>query len=170
MALKQKEVERLRNEKLEEEIKSKEEILAVKNAELTSSAVHISHKNKILQEIRRGLRSVKYATDLNDIAKTINNINININQNFFTDQHWEQFEVHFNQLNHNFLERLKKNYPDLTQTNLKLCAYLRMNLSSKEIASLMNTSPNSILKSKYRLKLKFQLGKDQDLMDFIIRY
>jgi DNA-binding CsgD family transcriptional regulator len=132
--------------------------------------VHISNKNEILREIRRGLRTIKYAQNNNEINKTISKLNNLIIQNFNTDSHWEQFELHFNQLNHCFLEKLKKEFQYLTPTNLKLCAYLKMNLSSKEIASLMNISPNAVLKSKYRLKLKFGLNKEQDIMDFILRY
>jgi ligand-binding sensor domain-containing protein/DNA-binding CsgD family transcriptional regulator len=170
IAVKQKEVEKLKNEKLQAEIKTNEEILSARNSELTSSVVHLSNKNEILQEIKRDLRSIKYITDINDITKTLNRINAHIDRNFIADNNWEQFEIHFNQLNHNFLEKLKKEFPDLTQTNLKLCAYLRMNLGSKEIASLMNISPNAVLKSKYRLKLKFQLNKEQDLVDFLSDY
>lgn len=170
IAVKQKEVEKLKNEELQTEIKTKEEILAVRNSELTSSVVHLSSKNEILQEIKRDLRSIKYSKDIKGITKTLNRVNAHIDQNFVSDNNWEQFELHFNQINHNFLEKLKKEFPDLTQTNLKLCAYLRMNLGSKEIASLMNISPNAVLKSKYRLKLKFQLNREQDLVDFLSNY
>jgi DNA-binding CsgD family transcriptional regulator len=170
IAIKQKEVEKLKNEKLQAEIKIKEEILIARNSELTSSVVHLSNKNEILQEIKRDLRSIKYVTDIKDISKTLNRVSVHIDQNFVADNNWEQFEMHFNQVNHNFLVKLKKEFPDLTQTNLKLCAYLRMNLGSKEIASLMNISPNAVLKSKYRLKLKFQLQREQDLIDFLSNY
>ncbi len=170
MTIKQKELEQLKNENLQAEIKRKEDILAIKNSELTSSVVHLSSKNEILHEIKRELRSIKYTKDISDITNTLNRVNANINQNFATDNNWELFEVHFNQLNNNFLGKLRKEFPELTQTNLKLCAYLRMNLSSKEIASLMNISPNAVIKSKYRLKLKFRLNKDRDLVDFISNY
>jgi hypothetical protein len=106
------------------------------------------------------LRSIKYVTDIKDISKTLNRVSVHIDQNFVADKNWEQFEIHFNQINHNFLVKLKKEFPDLTQTNLKLCAYLRMNLGSKGIASLMNISPKAVLKSKYRLKHKFQLHRE----------
>jgi hypothetical protein len=79
------------------------------------------------------LRSIKYVTDIKNISKKLNRVSNHIDQNFVTDNNWEQFEMHFNQLNPNFLVKLKKEFPELTQTNMKLCAYLRMNLGSKEI-------------------------------------
>jgi hypothetical protein len=79
------------------------------------------------------LRSIKYVTDIKNISKKLNRVSTHIDQNFVTDNNWEQFEMHFNQLNPNFLVKLKKEFPELTQTNMKLCAYLRMNLGSKEI-------------------------------------
>jgi DNA-binding CsgD family transcriptional regulator len=169
LAEKQKELEHARNEILQAEIRSTENILSAKNSELTSSVVHISNKNEILQEIQGELKAIDRTANADDVAKTITRINNRIGQNLSIDNHWEQFEIHFNQLNHNFFEKLKKEYPELTQTNLMLCAYLRMNLGTKEIALLMNISPDAVLKSRYRLKLKFHLTSDQDLMDFILR-
>jgi DNA-binding CsgD family transcriptional regulator len=168
LAEKQKEFEHIRNEILQTEISNKEKILAAKNSELTSSVVHISNKNEILQEIRRGLKAIQQDTNIENVKRIITKINNQVDQNLSTDDHWEQFEIHFNQIHDNFLEKLKKEYPELTQNNLRFCAYLRMNLSSKEIALLMNISPDAVLKSKYRLKIKLHLSNEQDLIEFIL--
>jgi DNA-binding CsgD family transcriptional regulator len=165
---KEKEVEHLLNEKLQDEIKNKEKILSAKNSELTSMVVHITNKNEILNEIRRETKAIGHASTFEEVKKIIVRMNNQVDRNLSTDRHWEQFEIHFNQLHDNFLEKLKKKYPGMTQNNLRLCAYLRMNLSTKEIASLMNISPDAVLKSKYRLKLKLRLDDHQDLMDFVL--
>ena len=136
LAEKQKKFEHFQNEKLQAEIKNKENILAAKNSELTSSVVHISNKNEILQEIRRGLKAIQHDANIENVKRILTKINNQVDQNLSTDNHWEQFEIHFNQINDNFLEKLKNKYPELTHNNLRLCAYLRMNLSSKEIALL----------------------------------
>jgi predicted DNA-binding protein YlxM (UPF0122 family) len=70
------------------------------------------------------------------------------------DEYWEQFEYNFDQVYMKLLTQLKDKFPDLTRTNLKLCAYLRLNMSSKEIASLMNITPSGIDKARNRLRKK----------------
>ena len=86
------------------------------------------------------------------------------------DVYWEQFQYNFDQVYQNMLTRLKVKYPDLTRTNLKLCAYLRLNMSSKEIASLMNITPSGIDKARNRLRKKLNIQPNDDLSDFLINF
>jgi DNA-binding CsgD family transcriptional regulator len=80
------------------------------------------------------------------------------------------FENLFDQAHENFFRRLKLAYPDLTPSDFRLCAYLRMNLSSKEIAPLLNISIRGVEEKRYRLRKKLNLTADQNLTDFIIGF
>jgi DNA-binding CsgD family transcriptional regulator len=80
------------------------------------------------------------------------------------------FEKQFDQAHENFFKRLKTNYPELTPSDLRLCAYLRMNLSSKEIAPLINITIRGVEERRYRLRKRLNLPSDQNLPDFILAF
>jgi len=83
---------------------------------------------------------------------------------------WEKFSYHFDQVHSNFIKRLKQGYPNLTPKDQKLCAYLRMNLTSKEIAPLLNISVRGVEISRYRLRKKLSLNKEENLSEFMMSY
>jgi DNA-binding CsgD family transcriptional regulator len=84
------------------------------------------------------------------------------------DDNWEHFAHHFDKVHTDFLVVLKNRYPGLTANELKLCAYLRMNLSSKEIAQLMNISIRGVEIGRYRLRKKLGISKDINLFEFLL--
>ena len=92
-----------------------------------------------------------------------------LNDDENNEEDWEQFSIHFDQVHSNFLTNLKNKYALLTSTDLKLCAYLRMNLSSKEIAQLMNISLRGVEISRYRLRKKLLIPTDANLYDYLIQ-
>jgi ligand-binding sensor domain-containing protein len=150
---------KLENEKLETEVSYKER-------ELAAMALNITSKNEILDQIKTQLKGV--SSSLTDDGKSsITPIIKLIDSNIRLDNDWKKFEFYFDQVHSDFLKSLRKNYPDLTSSQLKLCAYLKMNLSSKEIAMLMNVSVAGIEKSRYRLRKKFNLEHELMLSDFI---
>lgn len=77
---------------------------------------------------------------------------------------------HFNQLHREFYYRLKSTYPELTLKDLKMCAYLRMNLSTKEMTSLLNVKTRGVEASRYRLRKKFKLSKESNLTKFLMQF
>jgi Response regulator containing a CheY-like receiver domain and an HTH DNA-binding domain len=83
---------------------------------------------------------------------------------------WELFQSNFDRIHENFFRRLKEEYPSLTSTDLRLCAMLKVNLSTKEIASMLNLSVRGIESARYRLRKKFNLSEDQSLTDFLLRF
>jgi DNA-binding CsgD family transcriptional regulator len=84
------------------------------------------------------------------------------------DKDWEQFAVHFDRVHSDFLQITKAAYPTLSAHELKLCAYLRMNLSSKEIAQLENISVRGVEISRYRLRKKLKIATETNLFDFLM--
>ncbi len=158
---KAKEVIQLQNEKLEAEIKHK-------NAELTSIATNLVQKkefiHKISDELNKLNSSEKGTVDKSELKKILRSLTSDER----LDKEWEQFSVHFNSVHSDFLLRLKNAYPDLNAHDLKLCAYLRMNLSSKEMAKLMSISVRGVEISRYRLRKKLELAPKEDLFQFLL--
>ena len=85
------------------------------------------------------------------------------------DADWNQFARHFDQIHSNFLSRLKERFPDLSSNDLKLCAYLKMNMTSKEIAQLMSITIKAVEVSRYRLRKKLQIPSDVALFDYLLK-
>jgi DNA-binding CsgD family transcriptional regulator len=84
------------------------------------------------------------------------------------ERDWNLFETSFNETHENFFKKLKIDHPDLVPNDLKLCAYLRMNMSSKEMASLLNISVRGVEIRRYRLRKKLNLPHDKNLNEFLI--
>jgi DNA-binding CsgD family transcriptional regulator len=83
---------------------------------------------------------------------------------------WKQFEHHFDQIHGDFLKRLTREFTDLTPGEQKLCAFLRLNMDTKEIANLMAISSRGVEVTRYRLRKKFKLDTHQNLSKFILEY
>jgi DNA-binding CsgD family transcriptional regulator len=159
----EKEVIRLRNDKLRTEKKQKD-------MELANTTMQIIQTSKALSSIKTDLQMLQKELGSHSAVARVQRILKKVNRNIDSDKQWEVFEKHFTGVHEEFLQRLKDNYPDLSPRELKLCAYLRLNISSKEIADLMNISVRGVEISRYRLRKKLQLEHDQNLTDFIIKY
>ncbi|WP_445752718.1 triple tyrosine motif-containing protein [Polaribacter sp.] len=144
---------KLNNDKLRLDIENK-------NRELATSTMSIIKKNEFLNAIKTELIS----GGKNNLDKVIKIIDKNLNN---TDD-WKLFQEAFNNADKKFLKKIKSNHPDLTPNDLRLCAYLRLNLSSKEIAPLLNISPRSVEVKRYRLRKKMNLEHDANLTSYII--
>ena len=159
----EKEIIELRNEKLRSEKKQKDK-------ELANTTMQIIQKSKSLVALKNELRKLARELGKHSASDHLHTIIRKINRSIDTDRQWEVFESHFENVHEEFLSRLKENYPDLTPRELKLCAYLRLNISSKEIANLMNISVRGVEISRYRLRKKLQLDHDTNLTDFIVSF
>jgi len=151
----------LKNEKLQSDI-------IYKSKELANVTMDIIQKNIILGDIKETLQElVREHPSLRDSNK-INHLVRKINKGIEQKDKWVVFEKNFDQVHENFLHRLKEMHPDLTSKDMRLAAYLRMNLASKEIAPLMNISVRSLEISRYRLRKKLNIGREQNLYDYLI--
>ncbi|WP_353195883.1 triple tyrosine motif-containing protein [Parapedobacter defluvii] len=157
----EKEVVRLKNEKLETEI-------LFKNKELANMTMHLVQRGEVLAKIKDTILNVIKKHEFGDSSINFRQLIRLIRNAERTDEDWEQFSVHFNHVNEGFFTNLKEQYPDLTPNELKLCAFLRMNLSSKEIAQLMNITIKAVEVGRYRLRKKLKLDPEQNLYEFLL--
>ncbi len=151
----------LRNEKLESDI-------AFKNAELASSAMHLVKKGELLTKIKADLTHVTKELQNPQATTVLKKMIKNVGEDDNMDKEWENFAKHFDTVHSDFLVTLKEKHPDLSGNELKLCANLRMNLSTKEIAQLMNISVRGVEISRYRLRKKLKLATETNLFDYLI--
>ena len=89
---------------------------------------------------------------------------------YLSDDDWDTFETNFDRAHQDFFNRLKIQFPDLTPGDIKLCAYLKMNLSSKEIAHLLNISIRSVEVHRYRIRKKLRLHSSDNLVEYLMAY
>lgn len=157
------ELHKIRQEKLQAEI-------AHKNKELGATTLHLLQKGEILNKIREDLQRVAEACEEPHTRKALQKLTRVLAEDAQLDADWEQFALHFDQVHSDFLRRLRERYPQLTPRDQKLCAYLRMNLSSKEIAPLLNISLRGVEISRYRLRRKLQMEADANLTEFLLNF
>lgn len=159
----QEEITRLQNEKLESELRHM-------NNELGTATMHLLNKNEFITGIKNDLHSIVKRSPGNEIKKELLLITKDIEHNISADDDWEHFQFHFDRVHGDFTNRFKVVFPGLSPQEIKLSAYLRMNLSTKEIAQLLNISVRGVEISRYRLRKKLQLERNQNLQDFILNF
>ena len=160
------EIAALENEK--QLIKLKNEQLALdvdaKNKELAVTNMNLIKKDELLAIIKDDLKKSTENLDNKNLKSVITTISKNIDK----DDTWNTFKESFDNVDKDFLKRIKALHPSLTPSDLKFCAYLRLNLSSKEIAPMLNISIRSIEIKRYRLRKKMNLLHDDGLVDYIL--
>ncbi len=155
------EIIKLRNEKLQADIKHR-------NSQLAALTMHLVQKSEILMKIKGDLKNLIPEVP-SDMRKKVEHISKAIEADIQLDNNWEQFELYFDQVHENFFKRLRQSFPSLTPKDQKLCAYLRMNLTTKEIAPLLNISVRGVEISRYRLRKKLGLGSEENLVAFVLK-
>ncbi|MFW5645044.1 MAG: hypothetical protein ACOCZL_03955 [Bacteroidota bacterium] len=155
------ELAKLRNQNLRTE-------LSLKSRELANSTMAIIRKNELLLRLKSILKKQKQELGNRYPEKYYQEVIQKINQNISGGDDWKVFETNLEKAHELFLQKMIWNYPELTHSDLRLCTYLRMNLSSKEIAPLMRVSVRAIENHRYRLRKKLKLPRDVILNEFII--
>jgi len=152
----------LRNENLESEIQ-------FKNSELASSAMHLVKKGELISKIKTELNQIAKRVDDTQAQTELKKMIKALSEDEQIDQEWDHFAKHFDKVHSDFVVVLKNKHPEISPGELKLCAYLRMNLSSKEIAQLLNISVRGVEISRYRLRKKLNLASGNNLFDYLIQ-
>jgi DNA-binding CsgD family transcriptional regulator len=148
------EQKRLKEQQMQNEIEFKE-------SQLSAMTLQMLQKNELMQELKEKIEQPKDKGGDDALAKIINK---GLNQ----DKEWTDFNTSFESINKNFYSRIKQAYPDISPNDLKICALIKMNLSIKEMAGILNISPDSVKTARYRLRKKLQLNTEDNLTDFIL--
>jgi DNA-binding CsgD family transcriptional regulator len=160
------ELKELENEQQIMKIKNEQLVQDVdkKNKELAVSNMNLIKKTELLNIIKADLKNSTDSTTNRSIKSVISTINKNVKE----ENTWNIFKEAFDSADNNFLKKVKENHPTLTPNDLRLCAYLRLNLSSKEIAPLLNISVRSIEIKRYRLRKKMNLPHETGLVEYLL--
>ncbi len=172
---------KLREENLQHELKQSEQQARIKevesirlqekidskNRELASATIHLMSKNEILNQINDKLEASQNRTTEqgNNVYREVKNI---ILDSIRLDEDWKIFSKHFTEVHPRFFEEIKLKWPAITSDELKLCAFLKIQLSSKEIARLMNITLEAVNKRRNRLRKKMSIPSSQDFYSFFL--
>jgi len=152
----EKEIVKLQNEKLEHEV-------LAKTKELASTSMQLMENSGALTKLRVELSKFAHIdqdTDLSRITSLLKDVENNTT-------HWDQFASHFDELNDGFFSRLKQKHPELSRNDLKVCAYLRLNFSTKQIAQLQSISVRGVEIHRYRLRKKLNIPTKISLGEYL---
>ncbi|KAA1245823.1 triple tyrosine motif-containing protein [Aquimarina sp. RZ0] len=157
----EKEIEKLKRDKLQIKILAKDK-------ELVNNSIQVAKKNKVLKGIIHMLKDID-ENRLDDHTKfQFNKLQKNITREVTTDNRWKDLEKHIKNVHFDFLKRLKEKHPTVSPRELDLCTYLLLNMSTKEIAEVMNISKGGVELARYRLRKKFKLHKKENLTGFLM--
>lgn len=158
----EKEIIRLKNEKLESEID-------MKNTQLASTTLNLIQKGEMLVKVKEEFERMKRVSEVDKDSDDYKKI-LKMLGDDKMKKNWEQFAVHFDKVHSDFLVSIKEAYPNLTPSELKLCAYLRLSLSSKEIAQIMNITIKSVELGRHRLRKKLGIDPNVNLFNFLLNF
>ncbi|HYG03656.1 MAG TPA: tetratricopeptide repeat protein [Chryseosolibacter sp.] len=143
--------------------------LEFKNRQVVSNAVLIAQKNEVLFELKDMVKKISSATRDNEINKDLKTVIREINTNIELSDDWQHIKLHFEEVHPQFFEKLLQLHPDLTVHEQKLCVYIRMKMTNKEIGRLLNITPESVKVLKYRLKKKISLPEDESIQQVLLQ-
>ena len=174
LAKKQKELVEVEQQKEQEllqleEDKMKSELRHLNNL-LAASTMNLVVKNEFIETIKERLQEVKRKGRNKETKQALEQIVKEIDTTLRLQEDWKQFEYHFDKVHGDFLSRLRNEFLDLSPNEQKLCAFLRLNLNTKDIANLMGVSLRGVEVARYRLRKKLGLDKGQNLSKFILEY
>ncbi len=159
----EEEIIRLKNAQLQAEIE-------YKNQELTSSAMNLIQKNKLLTNLKNSLKTLSTESLHEETSAQLIRLVRSIDKDLEGNEHWSAFADSFDQVHGKFITRLKESFPELTPQEVKFSAYIRMNLNTKEIANLLGISVRGVEIGRYRVRKKLGLSRQDNLTNFLLRF
>jgi phosphate/sulfate permease/DNA-binding CsgD family transcriptional regulator/cell division protein FtsL len=144
--------------------------LKFRQSEMVTMAISIIHKNEFLDNLKKEVVKIKSGVKDNETRTHLNKLSLMITQDLSIDRDREKFQMHINEQNSSFIHRMDESFPSMTENEKRLASLLRLNLSSKEIASILNISPKSVEMNRYRLRKKLKVEAKVNLTDFIRKF
>lgn len=156
------ELSKIKNEKLEEDVTRQ-------NKELTAYTLRVAQNNQFLQNIDEVISNLN-SSSKEAIEDQLRQLKVEANINKRRDKDWVEFQKQFEGIHTSFIKNLTTKYPELSTGEIRLCTLIKLNLTSKDIASVLGVSMNTLKSSRYRIHKKIGLEKGQELADFILRF
>jgi len=158
---------RMKKNKLKQDIENERLIheLDLKKRELTTHTLHIIQKNELLENLQNKVSELKK----NDAGSSYSEITRMINTNRLIEKDWENFKSVFEQVHTDFFSKLKSRFEGISSNELRMAAMMKMNLSTKEMASILNITPDSVKKARYRMRKKLNLQSESNVQDYMIK-
>lgn len=142
-----------------------------KSRELANTTMDIIKKNQFLTDLKDDMVKMKKFSEMNKVVtQDIKNVIRKIDRDIDNEENWKVFEDYFDRVHEKFLKGMKEKHPSLTAKDLRISAYLRMNLSTKEMAPLLNISVRGVEISRYRLRKKLGLDRNDNLNEFLLKF
>ncbi|MGM9765149.1 MAG: LuxR C-terminal-related transcriptional regulator, partial [Candidatus Cryptobacteroides sp.] len=158
--LKEKKISEIEKEKLRNELK-------YKGKELANMALNNSRRKGMISGLIAKLEKISTYDDSDEIKQNASALIKQLDSQLKDESEWQKSEDYFNTIYDGLLDRLKASYPSLSKTDLKLCVYIKLNMSTKEIADLMNISPRSVEMGRYRLRKKLGLRPEDEISSIL---
>ncbi|MFY0628059.1 MAG: tetratricopeptide repeat protein [Reichenbachiella sp.] len=140
--------------------------LDFKNQELTSYTVNLIQKSELFQELNNKINSIK-PKGTSALRSSLIALQNEIKKHFVPDDDWKEFMQSFDKVYADFFPKLQVKFPELSSTDIRMCALLKINMSIKEMAGILGISPDSVKTARYRLRKKLQLGKDENFVEVL---
>lgn len=157
----------LHQQRIQERNNQLQEDILKKAKDLANSTMHLIKKNEVLLDIRQRLTELPRDARLGTQVQQLHRL---VERELSSENDWEVFEENFNSVHEAFLRKMKHSFPELTPGDLRLAAYLKMNLSTKEIAPLLGISIRGVENKRYRLRQKMNLPNDENLVEFLLEF
>lgn len=145
-----------------------EEDVIEKSKQLANYTLLLSQKKELFSDLQNDLKNLREINKNDETRKKITQIFQKLHQNKIGEEYMEIFDVNFEKVNHNFFEKLKEINPTLTKRELRLCAFVKMDLSNKEIAPLLNISIRGVENARYRARKKLNVQHEENFVSYLI--
>lgn len=140
-----------------------------KNREILTHSMQIHQQKEVFSNINSKLITILRLEDPDKIKNSVNHLNSEVKKSMDLSDDWDQIKIHFDKVHPDFFHTLKKDYPDLSVNELKLCAYTKLKFSNKEISRLFNINSSSVHIARYRLKKKMNMPEEINFDEYILK-
>ena len=144
-----------------------EENIIDKSKELANYTLLLSQKKDIFSELQNDLKQLRELLKSDESRRKITEIFQKLNQHKIGEEYMEIFDVNFEKINHEFFEKLKQIDPSITKRELRLCAFIKMDLTNKEISPLLNISIRGVESARYKVRKKLNVAHEENFVSFL---
>lgn len=166
LTLKEKEITEAKFVTMNAQLAQLQKEIDFKSQELTTYTLHLIQKNEALETLKTEIDELRQL-DPSAVKTKLSSLTSSVNFHLHLDKDWENFRYYFDSVHQQFFDNLKNRLPDITPAETKLCALLRLRLNTKQIATIMGISAESVKTGRYRLRKRFGLETEQRLSDFL---